>query len=380
MKSKNNILHVIMLLHICIIILFITSCTYKKSNSLLLVTGTVEGTEVDVSSKIGGRIVKLAVNDGSEVKQNDILAYLDDTEQRASVKRERAIVNAQEGLLKDLLSGARKEEIEEARASLNLAQAHYNDLLAGPRKEELKQALALADSAKATRRKTYQDFNRIKLLHQDGLVSFQELDKAKEAYDVSSARESQALESYKLIKRGARKDQLDMAKAEIKGTQDRLNLLLAGPRRDQIKVSEAKIREAKAGLDLAEEYLKETVVLSPMNGVVLHKNKEQGEIAPAGSSILTLINPLDMWVRAYISEKDIGKIKIGIPAVIKVDTFKDRAFKGKVIEISSQAEFTPKNVQTQKERVNLVFRVKIQIDNQDGILKPGIPADIEFTL
>jgi membrane fusion protein YbhG len=126
---------------------------------------------------------------------------------------------------------------------------------------------------------------------------------------------------------------------------------------------------------MAKSRLKEAVVLAPINGVVLRKNLEVGETANPGASILTLMNPSEVWVRAYVAEEEVGRIKVGESARVSVDAYPGRSFAGHVSEISSEAEFTPRNVQTKKERVNLVFRIKILLDNPQGILKPGMPAD-----
>ncbi|MBI2553025.1 MAG: efflux RND transporter periplasmic adaptor subunit [Candidatus Rokubacteria bacterium] len=138
--------------------------------------------------------------------------------------------------------------------------------------------------------------------------------------------------------------------------------------------------QARAALDLAGSRLRETTIVSPINGVCLRKNLEVGEMANPGVSILTLVDPTDIWLRAYVPETDIGRIKIGMAARITIDAFKDRTFTGKITEIASEAEFTPKNVQTKKERVNLVFRIKIALDNPEGLLKPGMPADADILL
>jgi len=140
------------------------------------------------------------------------------------------------------------------------------------------------------------------------------------------------------------------------------------------------VRQARAALSLALSRLKETEIASPIAGVVLRKNLEVGETANPGVGILTLVDPRDIWLRAYVPEAEVGRIKVGQPARVKIDAFRDRVFPGKIIEIASEAEFTPKNVQTQKERVNLVFRIKVGVENPDGTLKPGMPADAEIVL
>ena len=182
----------------------------------------------------------------------------------------------------------------------------------------------------------------------------QDVDRARQAYEVAVAQE-----------RSARAN---------------LQLLESGPRPYQVEEARHQVDQARAAVETARSRLREATIHSPINGVVLRKNMEAGETANPGVSVLTLVDPTDLWLRAYVSETDIGRIKVGLSAQIKVDAYRDRQFAGKITEIASQAEFTPKNVQTQKERVNLVFRIKIQIENPEGVLKPGMPADAEILL
>jgi membrane fusion protein YbhG len=119
-------------------------------------------------------------------------------------------------------------------------------------------------------------------------------------------------------------------------------------------------------------------IYSPVEGLVLRKNLEVGEMANPGVPILTLMKPSEIWLRAYVPEEEVGRIKLGDPALVTVDAYPARRFPGRITEIASGAEFTPRNVQTKKERVNLVFRIKIGLDNPEGILKPGMPADAEL--
>jgi HlyD family secretion protein len=177
---------------------------------------------------------------------------------------------------------------------------------------------------------------------------------------------------------GARPHQVEMARAELTAAEERLALLLAGPRPDQVEAARGQLAQAEHALGVARSRLAEAAIHSPVAGVVLRKNLEVGEIANPGISILTLMNPREMWVRAYVPEEEVGRIRIGDPARIRVDAYPDRHFAGRISEIASEAEYTPRNVQTRKERVNLVFRIKIAIDHAGGILKPGMPADADI--
>lgn len=295
------------------------------SSRAVSVTGTIEATQVDVSVKIAGRIVARPVNEGDHVSAGQLLARLDDTELAAEARRQEAAVRTAEAILRDLVAGARPEEIEEARAALS--------------------------STQATRVGTERDLRRAEELFRKELIASQEVDRARQAYQVALAQEKVA--------------------------RQKLDLLLAGSRPDQIEAARGQLAQAQSALAIARSRLEEMTVHSPIDGVVLRKNLEVGETATAGVPILTLMKPSDLWVRAYVPEEEIGRIRLGDPARVKVDAYPARTFAGRIVEIASEAEFTPRNVQTRKERVNLVFRIKIAVDNPEGILKPGMPADAD---
>jgi membrane fusion protein YbhG len=293
---------------------------------LVSVTGTIEAIQVDVSAKIAGRIAERPVNEGDRVSTGQLLVRLDEAEQAAEVRRQEAAVRTAESTLNDLLAGARREEMEDARAALQ--------------------------SATATREWTERDFRRAEGLFRQTLIAAQEVDRARQAYEVAVAQE--------------------------KSARQKLLLLEAGARPDQIETARGQLAQARNALDMAKTRLKEMTIFSPLDGVVLRKNLEVGELANPGVPILTLMKPSDIWVRAYVPEEEVGRIKVGSPARVAVDAYPARRFPGRIIEIASEAEFTPRNVQTKKERVNLVFRIKIAVDNPEGILKPGMPADADL--
>ena len=293
---------------------------------VLAVTGTIEATQVDVSPKVMGRIVELAVRAGQAVERGALLVRLDAAELGAEARRAEAALRTAEAQLSDVLAGSRAQEIEQARANLR--------------------------NAAATREWTERERVRTRELYGRDLVAAQEVDRAQQAYDVAMANEAAA--------------------------RERLSLLEAGPRPHEAAAARARVVEAREALALARSRLDETRLLSPITGVVLRKNAELGETINPGVSILTLMDPADMWVRVYVPETDIGRVRVGQTAGLTVDSYPGRAFTGAVSEVASEAEFTPRNVQTKKERVNLVFRVKIAVRDAGGVLKPGMPADAEL--
>jgi HlyD family secretion protein len=289
------------------------------------VTGTIEATQVDVSVKITGRIVERLVKEGDKVSRGQLLVRLDDSELAADVRRQEAALRSAQATLRDLQKGARPQEIEDARAAVS--------------------------SAEATRSMTEREYQRTDQLFRQNLIAAQDVDRARQAFEV--------------------------AKAQERSAREKLGLVLEGSRPDQIDAARWQVTQAESALAQAQSRLREAQVVSPIDGVVLRKNLEAGETANPGVPILTLVNPKDVWLRAYVPETEVGRLKVGDTATLRVDAFPNRVFTGRLIEIGSEAEYTPRNVQTKKERVNLVFRIKIQIDNPEGVLKPGLPADAD---
>jgi len=342
------------------------------------VTGTIEATQVDISPRITARIVELTVREGLPVERGQLLVRLDDQQLTAELRRAEATLRASEAQLRDLRAGARPQEIREAEATAARADAQLADLRAGSRREEIEQARAAVDNATATRVWTARDYDRTKELFGRDLVAAQEVDRMRQATEVAVANEKSAREKLALLEAGAREHEIEAARQAARAARERLQLLRAGPRLEAVAAAEAQVAEARAATALGRARLDETRLTSPIAGLVLRKNMEVGETASPGASILTLMDPSDVWLRAYVSETEVARLKIGQPASISVDAFPGRRFEGAISEIASEAEFTPKNVQTKKERVNLVFRIKIAAKNPAGLLKPGMPADGEI--
>jgi multidrug resistance efflux pump len=391
------------------------------------VAGTIEGTQVDVGPKTTARIRAIRAEEGQPVRRGELLVVLDDEEAAAEVARLQAAVQVAQSQLRDLLAGARREEIREARAAVARAEAQHADLLAGARPEELRaarQAVAQAEarlrdleagaraqeveqarsalaSAEATRTMAEREYQRLARLFEQGLVAAQERDRAWQAQEVARAQEAAARQQVELLRAGPRPEQVEAARAEVRQARERLNLLEAGPRANQVEAAQAEVRQARERLALLEAgprpgqvetaraqvaqaegalaqaraRLADTRITAPIDGVVLRKNLEPGATAIPGTPVVTLLDPQALWLRAYVSEVDIGRVRLGQPARVAVDAFPGQVFPGRVTEIASEAEFTPRNVQTRKERVNLVFRIKIGVSSADGRLKPGMPAD-----
>ncbi len=312
-----------------IIIAFVSILIYfllpqkNKGNNYIKVSGNIEATEVNVGFKISGRITQIYVKEGDWIEKGKIIAKLDDEDLRY--------------------------RFELAKAAFHSAQARLNKLLAGSRPEELREAEARLNQAQFDLENKKVQYERMKALFERHVIPKEILDNAETGYKIAQASFQMAKENFELVKEG--------------------------PRREDIEDAKAQVEQARAQLKLSETQLGYTSLYSPISGIVLVKSAEIGEVVNPGTSVLTLADIENVWLRAYIPETDLGKVKWGQEVIVTIDMNPKKQYKGKITYISSQAEFTPKSIQTEKERVTLVYRIKISIPNNERELKPGMPAD-----
>lgn len=296
----------------------------KPQNSgTLKVSGTIEVTSVALSFKIGGRMTERLVDEGQIVNAGQLVARLEDNELKQELDGRAAEVLASKALVADLEAGSRREEIAQGEAAL---------------------ARTRADAERLSK-----DAVRAEALFKREVIPQKELDAARTGRDASAA--------------------------VVREAEQRLKLLKSGPRPDAVKQARAKTEAVAAGMALAETRLAQSILTSPLSGLVLTKNAEPGEMLAPGAPVVTIGKMDEVWLRAYIPETELGRVKVGQTARVTVDSWPGRSFEGKISFISPEAEFTPKNVQTAKERVKLVYRIKITLANPKMELKPGMPAD-----
>lgn len=295
----------------------------------LTAAGTVEATEAQLGFQVAGRIETIAAREGDLVPAGAELAHLDRAEALARRDQAAAQVAGAEALLEELVRGSRTEEIAQAEA----AHAAAQDRLADARRDRARAEELLAG----------------------GAVSQEARDKAELAFQVAESQAAQAAEALRLVE--------------------------TGPRAERITAQRAKLAEAEAALRAIAANIANMVIRAPFAGVVTVRHREPGEIVAPGSPVLTVMNRDDRWVRIYIPETKIGAVRHGQPATITTDTYPDKKVEGEVVFIASEAEFTPKNVQTSEERVKLVYAVKVRVSADPSYdLKPGMPADVRIEL
>lgn len=309
----------------------------RQDPGRILLSGNIDVTQVDMAFKIPGRLAVRTVDEGDRIARGMLLARLDDTDQKLQVRKAAAELEYARAVVAELESGSRKQEIAGARA-------------------ELKQAKAAQQAAESQLTLARADFDRYQAVFDEGGIS------------------RQAFESYRTRQETAQNGR-DEAAARVIAARQRLSLVKEGPRQETLSQARARVTAAEAALALFQEQAAETEIYAPFDGIVLSKSAEPSAYLAPGMPVVTVAEIGKVWLRAFVSESDLGRIRLGQSAAVSTDAYPGKTYPGRISYISSAAEFTPKAVQTFEERVNLMYRVKIDLANPDGELKPGMPAD-----
>jgi HlyD family secretion protein len=270
-------------------------------------------------------------------------------------------------------------------ADLKQAEARLAELLAGSRPEEIQGARAQVQDALTWHEQAKADWERAQALYKDEDISTAQRDQAKTRFDSTAATVKQARERLQLIEAGPRKETIDAARAQVERARAAVQLGEANRielrrREQEITMRRAEIDRARAGIAIIDTQIDDTTVRSPIEGVVLLKSAEPGEVLAAGATVVTLADLEHPWLRAFVSEKDLGRVKIGAQVKLTTDSYPGKTYMGRISFIASEAEFTPKQIQTRDERVKLVYRIKIDVENPNQELKASMPVDAEIVL
>lgn len=295
-------------------------------NGAVSATGTIEVTEVSVTAKESGTLFAAGFKEGDRVGKGQVLGRLVRNDLEAQGAQDRAALERARALLADLRKGARPQEIREAEEAQGAAGVRY-------------------DLAQA-------DYMRFSSLYAERVISRKEMD------EVTARR--------------------DLAKKDLAAAGERLSLVRSGTRQDLLAAQEAEVLRLEALCRVTSSRLEDTVLAAPLGGVVLSKNYEEGEFLPPGAVLANVADLSDCWVKVYLPSTVLGLIQLGSIAEVRVDSFPGRTFTGRIRKISDRAEFTPRQSLTTEERANLVFAVEVALENPDGALKPGMPADVTF--
>lgn len=377
-----------------LLIIVISTLTYRyfisrEDSSRLRFSGNIEVTETQMSFQIAGRLLERLVNEGDTVHTGQVLAKLDNRDQEIAVARAQANMRYAQAVLAELEAGSRQEDIDRAEARVTQASQSLIELQRGSRTEEIEGSKADLESARAAEQSARVQLNQAKKdivrynrLYKDNSISKNVLETYQTSLDTAESRVNEAVarakavqEKLSMLTAGPRIEQIGRAEASLKQAEAEHALIKAGPRQESIEQARAKAQLAEEDVNQAKQQLSYAELVAPMDGVVLSTSAEPGEYLNPASPTLTLGQVGKPWLRAYINEKLLGRIQLNQKVAVTTDSFPGKIYAGRLSYISSQAEFTPKTVQTFEERVKLMYRIKVELDNPDNELNPGMPAD-----
>jgi HlyD family secretion protein len=330
------------------------ACSLFKRDPSLSASGTLEARNVSVGSKVGGRVTQVLVAEGDRVKKDQLLVSFDDAELYAALLQARGRYAQAKANVAKMSRGNRPEEIAQARATGD-SRAHA-----------VAEATAAAERARADAANAEIEYRRYQQLSKDGVFSREQLDAAENRYKMAQAQAASADHAVTV----ARSDSSAAAAAQ--------RLSESGFRAEDIAAARADLERADGELKQAEARYLEREVRSPANAVVEVLDLRPGDLIPANSPVAKLLEADQLYVIVYVPQDQIGKVRVGQSADVKVDAFPKESFQGVVEQIRQQAEFLPRNVQTKEEREHQVVGVKLRVENPASKLRAGINADVRF--
>ncbi|PYT32433.1 MAG: hemolysin secretion protein D [Acidobacteria bacterium] len=363
----------------------------REDSNRIRLSGNMELTQVDISFKVAGKLIERPVNEGDTVKKGQLIARVDQTQSMRQMQAQQASVQSAEmQLSQSAISIAWQKatleaDIELRKADIRQAQAALDQLFNGSRPQEIQQAEAAVADARTQAEQARRDWERAQTLYKNDDISTAQRDQYLARFNSTAALLRQAEERLAMVKEGPRKEEIDAARGALQRAQAALkvseaNQLEVQRREQDLEARRAEMERARAQLGVTESQLEDTSAYSPIDGVVLVKSAEIGEVLAAGTTVVTIGDLDHPWLRGYIKETDLGRVKLGQKVKLTTDSYRGKIYWGRVSFIASEAEFTPKQIQTSEERVKLVYRIKIDVDNSGHELKSNMPVDAEIVL
>jgi HlyD family secretion protein len=363
----------------------------RGPDNRIVVSGNIELTEVNIAFKTAGRLIERTVDEGDDVKKGQVIARLDRDSLLAQQNRETAGLQSSEAQLAQARTALEWQratlvaDLEQRRAEVSAQEARLAELRSGARPQERQDAQAAVDAAQSEADRSRKDWERAQVLHKNDDISTAQFDQYRTRWESAQAALKSAKERQALVLAGPRDEQISAQAAQVERARAAVKMAEANSlelkrREQELAARRAEIGRSKASLGLIDTQLADTVAISPVDGVVLVKSADVGEILAPGTTVVSVGDIDHPWLRGYVNETDLGRVKIGSKARVTTDSYKGKVYDGRVTFISSQAEFTPKQIQTQQERVKLVYRIKIEMENPRHELKSNMPADAEIVL
>ncbi len=352
----------------------------------LYYSGTIEAKHAELGFQVSGRIRDVLADEGQLVEKDQALAVLDQSEYQARHEQAKAhlesfIKNVQRlEMVLELYEKSLPDEVARAEAGVKVLLSQLQELEAGYREQDIKRARLAFSTSRDIMEEAGKNKVRYDKLFQKGIVSEKEWDAIKLRHETASKEFEKAKEALEMLKEGVREETIQTARARLAEgkaivKQAGSNLKKIDAAEKEVEAARAQVQAARSAVDLARIYLKYTLLRAPFKGIITSRNIEPGEVVLPGREVMTLSDLSTVELKIFVGETEIGKVKPGQRVEVRVDSFPDKVYRGKVSFISPEGEFTPKIIQTHQERVKLVYLVKVSIPNPDLELKSGMPAD-----
>jgi len=352
----------------------------------LYYSGTIEARRAELSFQVSGRVVEILADEGQFVEVNQILAILDQSEYHARLGQAKAnlestVKNSQRAeTALEIYRETLPDEVARAEAGVKVILSQLKELEAGSREQEIERARLAYLTAKNIKEEAKKDMERYEKLFQKKLVSEKQWDGVKLKYETTVKEFEVAKETLGLFREGIRKETIETARARVAEgkaivKQAKSNLKRIDAAEREVETAAAQVKAGRSVVELAETQLKYTQLKAPFAGIITSRSVELGEVVLPGREVFSVSDLSSVELKIFVNETEIGKVKPGQRAEVKIDTFPNKVYVGKVSFISPEGEFTPKMIQTHKERVKLVYLVKVSIQNPRLELKSGMPAD-----
>lgn len=345
--TQKNLLQLIIIAILSLTLLPLAGC--EKSDKLEL-SGTIESLQLDCNSEVAGKVIKLEKEEGSNVKAGDVIAVIDSGVQELVVKQQEEVVKLKQAKLDELKAGTRPEQVEQSEAAVKSTELAVRNARTG------------VETAQTGYDYWNDKYENVKSLYDKNTASKNDLLDAK--YKLDTARQQLDVA----------KKQLETSQTQLQSAQAQLSLLKKGSTSQTIKAAEADLEQSNLVLEQARLVLSKYQVKTPAEGTLLTRNVETGDMVNTGTNVATISNLKDLWIKVYIQQKQLKSISLSQELDIFISAL-GKTVKGKITYISDQAEYTPKNVETDNAKENTVFKVKIKILDNDDKLKPGMTAD-----
>jgi multidrug resistance efflux pump len=339
------------------------------------VSGFIEADEIRVGSRVGGRVLKVHVQEGQRVRAGQPLIDLDPYDLKELRAQAAAKLAADKVLYEKLAAGLRPEEVAQAQARRDQLASKLEELRKGPRKQEIAAAQERLNLAKAQLTLAQANYKRVKDLIEKGGASPLEMDRVTD--ELKAAQSTQAVREQELsmLNEGTRPEQITQAEAQLREAEQALAMAKEGYRKQDVEAARATAQASGAAVAAIDQQIEELTIAAPVDGTVEALELQPGDLVSASAPVLSLMDTSHLWVRAYVPENRL-EIKTGDKVPVTVDSFPGRRFAAHVSFVSRQAEFTPGNVQTPEERSKQVFRIKATLDEGLDVLRPGMSADV----